>query len=411
MKIASVHNRYQQPGGEALVAEAERRLLIDAGHQVSEYSRHNDEIAGYGLWGKATLAPRTVWAWDSYREIKALLEKEKPDVAHFHNTFPLISPAPYDACRKAGVPVVQTLHNYRLLCPRAILMREGRVCEDCLGKTFPWPGILHACYRDSYAASATVAAMLGVHNALGTWEEKVDVFIALTEFARQKFIEGGLPADKITVKPNFVHPDPLAGGNHKSQGLYALFVGRLAPEKGLRTMLAAWELLDGRIPLRIVGDGPLRPELEALAKCLKRVSFDGWLERGKVLDALKEARFLVFASEGYETFGLTIVEAFASGLPVIASRLGAVAEIVEDGWTGLHFTPGDAENLAAKVVWAWTHSKETEEMGKAARAEYGAKYTAERNYHVLMAAYKQAMAHHMARQQSVREKGALSRDL
>jgi len=414
--ILKVHNLYQQPGGEDSSAEFEARILASAGHQVIGYARDNDEIAAYGLMDKATLVPRTVWAWDSYREIRALLSAEKPDVAHFHNTFPLISPAAYYACREAGVPVVQTLHNYRLLCPAATLQNDGRVCEECLGGS-PWRGVLHACYRDSRAATAATALMLSVHRWLGTWSKLVDCYIALTEFARRKFIEGGLPAEKIVVKPNFVYPDPMArnqpsaiSGQHSATGnpqssipnpesripnpesrpRYALFVGRLSEEKGLRTLVAAWKRLGNRLPLRVVGDGPLRAELEARVgqRGLSGVTFHGHLTPDHLTPVMKSARFLVFPSEGYETFGRVAVEAFACGVPVIASRLGAMQEIVEDGRTGLHFTPGDADDLAAKVEWAWTHPTEMQEMGRAARAEYEFKYTAERNYRMLMDIYR-----------------------
>ncbi len=397
MNILLVHNQYQQPGGEDTNFHAEKRLLGDAGHRVIEYSRHNDEIARYGLWQKATLVPRTVWAWDSYREIKTLVERERPDVAHFHNTFPLISPAAYNACRESGVPVVQTLQNYRLLCPGATLLREGRVCEACLGKRFPGPGILHACYRDNRPASVAVAALLGIHNTLRTWENQVDVFIAVTEFARRRFIEGGLPAEKIVVKPNVVYPDPLLPPRRPASvrgGLperpYALFVGRLSPEKGLRTLIAAWGKLNARVPLRIVGDGPLRPELEASVNGARSVRFEGHLEREDVLDSLNRARFLVFPSEWYEGLPLAITEAFACGVPVIASRLGAMEEVVEAGKTGLHFTAGDPEDLAAKVEWAWKHPSEMEAMGRRARVEYETQYASRPNYELLMEAYHRA---------------------
>ena len=397
-RVLTVHNYYQQPGGEDAVVEAEKRLLLGAGHRVVEYTRHNDEIASYGLWQKATLAPRTAWAWDTYREFKALLERERPEVAHFHNTFPLISSAAYFACREAGVPVVQTLHNYRLLCPGATLMRQGEVCEDCLGKTLPWQGVVRACYRSSRIQSATLCAMLCVHKALRTGREKVDVFVALTEFARQKFIEGGLPAGKIVVKPNFVDPDPWAfhrcrpGSRRKSaREPYALFVGRLSAEKGLCTLLAAWRRLRAGIPLRVAGDGPLRCELETSLNGARLVRFEGRLKKKQVLEALNGASFLVFPSEWYEGLPLTITEAFACGVPVIASRLGAMAEIVEDGKTGLHFTSADPEDLAAKVEWAWAHPGEMQEMGLMARAEYEAKYTAQRNYELLMATYQSAI--------------------
>lgn len=411
VKVCFIHNQYQQPGGEDGVVRAERELLSRAGHSVIEYVRDNDEITAYGLSQKKTLGLRTVWAWDSHRKIKALLRRERPDVAHFHNTFPLISPAAYYACREAGVPAVQTLHNYRLLCPAATFRRDGRVCEDCLGRN-PWRGVLHACYRDSRAATAAVALMLSVHRGLGTWSNMVDCYIALTEFARRKFIEAGLPMEKVVVKPNFVYPDPMAvaamspspnspGGQRpplqRGDGAgetpalqYALFVGRLSEEKGVRTLVAAWQRLGNRLPLRIVGDGPLRAELEARVgqRGLSGVTFHGHLTPDHLTPVMKSARFLVFPSECYEGFPLTIAEAFACGVPVIASRLGAMQEIVEDGRTGLHFTPGDAEDLAAKVEWAWTHPDEMHEMGRAARAEYEAKYTAERNYQMLMQIYE-----------------------
>jgi len=378
--------------------QAERELLARAGHRVIEYVRDNDEIAAYGVLHRATLGLRTVWAWDSYREMRSLLRRERRDVAHFHNTFPLISPAAYYACREAGVPVVQTLHNYRLLCPAPTFRRDGRVCEDCLGHG-PWRGVWHGCYRDSRAATAATALMLSVHRWLGTWSKMVDCYIALTEFARAKFIEGGLPAEKIVVKPNFVYPDPLAFNhqssitNHKSPQGSALFVGRLSREKGVRTLVAAWRQLGNRILLHVVGDGPLRTELEKTASCLglSSVSFTGHLTPDHLTPLMKRARFLVLPSECYENFPLTILEAFACGVPVIASRLGAMQEIVADGRTGLHFTPGDADDLAAKVEWAWTHPEEMHEMGRAARAEYEFKYTAELNYQMLMEIYQRVL--------------------
>jgi glycosyltransferase involved in cell wall biosynthesis len=295
--------------------------------------------------------------------------------------------------------VVQTLQNYRLLCPAATLQNDGCVCEECLGRS-PWRGVLHACYRDSRAATAVVVLMLSVHRWLGTWSKMVDYYIALTEFVRAKFIEGELPAEKIVVKPHFVFRDP---GVRDGRGEYALFVGRLAEEKGLRTLLAAWERLNNRVPLEIVGDGPLRAELVAQVSRLglsrvwrgkpaaTSISFHGHLTPDHLTPVMKRARFLLFPSIWYEPFGLTNVEAFACGVPVIASRLGAMQEIVEDGRTGLHFTPGDADDLAAKVDWAWTHPDEMQVMGRAARAEYDAKYTAERNYQMLRGIYQRVL--------------------
>jgi glycosyltransferase involved in cell wall biosynthesis len=390
MKILLVHNSYQQPGGEDVVFEQERQMLERAGHQVSVYIRHNDEIKGYGLWRKAGLALQTVWAPDGYRAVRALLKRAKPDVAHFHNTFPLISPAAYYACREASVPVVQTLHNYRLSCPAATFFRDGKVCEECVEHSL-WRGVRHGCYRNSSVVTATVALMLTVHRSLGTWTNLVNCYIALSAFSRRMLVEGGLPAENIFVKSNFVSPDP---GARVGDGEYAVFVGRLFPEKRVDTVLRAWELLRNRIPLVIVGSGPQRTRLEndAAKHCLSSVRFLGQLDRKQTLAAIKGARFLIFSSEWFENFPVTIAEAFACRTPVICSRLGAMEEIVADGRTGLHFTPGDAQDLAQKIEWAWDHPEQMTEMGRQARKEYEDKYTAEKNYPVLMEIYQHAVA-------------------
>jgi glycosyltransferase involved in cell wall biosynthesis len=390
VKTLIVHNYYQQPGGEDVVARSEKELLSAAGNQVVEYVQHNDEIRQYGLAEKLTLPLRTVWARDSYREMKALLEREQPDVAHFHNTFPLVSPAAYYACREARVPVVQTLHNYRLLCPAATFFRDEHTCEECLDHTL-WRGVWHGCYRNSRAATAVVALMLAVHRGRNSWAKDVNCFIALSEFSRRKFIQGGIAADKIRIKVNFVHPDPGCGDR---SGDYALFIGRLSPEKRVITLLAAWKRLRARIPLLIAGGGPEREMLENYARKegLSDVRFLGQLPRAEVIGLLKAAKFLVFTSEWYENFPMTIAEAFACGVPVVCSRLGAMREIVADRRTGLHFTAGDPDDLVEKVQWAWTHPEQLAEMGKEARREYEAKYTAERNYSLLMEIYQRAIA-------------------
>jgi len=326
VKILVVHNLYQQPGGEDIVLTSEKGLLKARGHDVVEYVRHNDDIARYGLWRKATLAARTVWAWDSYNEIKALLARERPDVAHFHNTFPLISPAAYYACQDRGVPVVQTLHNYRLLCPSGTFFRRGRICEECLDHSL-CRAALHGCYRSSRAATTTMAVMLAFHRWLGTWTRAVACYIALTEFARTKFIESGLPAEKIVVKPNFVHPDPCPDAGNASTGPeYAIFIGRLSEEKGARTLVEAWMHLNGGVPLLIAGDGPLKPPIEQQVArlSLSSVSLVGRVAHEQVARLLRAARFLVAPTGCYETFGLAAVEAFACGVPVLAPRFGAV---------------------------------------------------------------------------------------
>ncbi|MBL7042540.1 MAG: glycosyltransferase, partial [Pirellulaceae bacterium] len=322
MKLLLCHNYYQQPGGEDQVFAAEGRLLRSRGHHVVEYTKHNDDIKRMGRW---EAAKKTVWNGEVYEELRELIRSERPDILHATNIFPLISPAAYAAARDEGVPVVQSLHNYRLICPKALLMRDGRACESCLGKRFAWPAVVHACYRGSRAATAVVGTMLAVHRRRGTWTQSVDRYIALTEFARQKLIEGGLPANAITVKPNFLPEDPGPGDG---LGGYSIYVGRLSAEKGVDVLLDAWSRIDGDIPLRIVGDGPLAETVRAATADDPRVRWLGQKPHDEVLDLIGDARFLVFPSICFETFGLTTVEAFAKGTPVVASRLGAMQELV-----------------------------------------------------------------------------------
>jgi glycosyltransferase involved in cell wall biosynthesis len=385
MKILAVHNRYQRPGGEDQVFVDETALLETRNHNVMRYEVHNDQVK---QMNRLTLAKDTVWNTSTYRELGALIRRERPDVVHFHNTLPLVSPAGYYAVRAEGVPVIQTLHNYRLLCPVALFFRDGRVCEDCMGKAVPWPGVVHRCYRGSRTASGMIATMLTVHRALRTWAKMVDVYVALTEFARSKFIEGGLPAGKIVVKPNFVSPDP---GRGQGGGGYALFVGRLAPEKGTGTMLAAWDRLRTRIPLKIVGDGPLRDRVVSAAARQSNVEWLGHRPVADVHALMGKADMLVFPSQWYETFGRVAAEAFAAGTPVIAANIGAVAELVEHGRTGLKFRPGDPEDLVTQVEWALSHPAQLRRMREEVRTEFEAKYTAERNYRALMEIYEAAL--------------------
>jgi glycosyltransferase involved in cell wall biosynthesis len=397
LKIILVHCQYQQAGGEDVVFEQERQLLERAGHQVVVFRRSNWDVNSYSGVNRLVLIQKAIWNGDVRGKFADVLRAEKPDVVHIHNTWVMISPSIYSACREAGVPVVQTLHNYRLMCPVGTFFRDGTICEECMEHSL-LRSIRYGCYRNSRASTAAVALMLGVHRSCHTWSD-VTSYIVLTEFARSKFLRGGLPAQKMFVKPNFVYPDPLlrAGdGNHApaGDGDYVLFAGRLSPEKRVSTMLNAWARIRSRIPLVIVGGGPQRDELEkdALRGNLGTITFRGALSHDETLATIRRARFLVFSSEWYETFGLTMVEAFASGVPVICSRMGAMQEIVDDGRTGLHFTPGDAEDLAEKVEWAWKFPERMKLMGKEARREYENKYTAEKNYPRLMEIYQHAIA-------------------
>jgi glycosyltransferase involved in cell wall biosynthesis len=390
LKVLIVHNANQQPAGDDVVVALETKLLQDAGHQVLEYRRSNWDVEKYTGLKKISLAARTVWAKDTKEDFARLLQQEKPDVVHVHNTFVMISPSIYSACVEAGIPVVQTLHNYRLLCPAATMFRDGKVCQECVQSSL-LKSVQHCCYKGSRATTAIAAAMLQFHWMRGTWQREISCYIALSEFARSKMIEGGLPAHKVMVKPNFVSPDP---GNHRTGiGDYAIFVGRLSPEKRVATILDAWKLLKSPVPIYILGGGPEEDMLRARVKQenIANVEIKGKIPREQTIAMLSNARFLVFPSEWYEGFPMTLAESFACGTPVICSRMGSMQEIVSDRRTGLHFTPGDAADLARAVEWAWAHPQEMRAMGAEARNDYEQKYTAEKNYPMLMNIYRHAM--------------------
>jgi glycosyltransferase involved in cell wall biosynthesis len=381
LRVLLLHNRYKQPGGEDVVVRAEGELLRGNGHEVALLEVDNAEISG--LVGRVKAAMATIYSPDAKARVAARIASFRPDIVHVHNFFPLLSPSIYYACGEAGIPVVQTLHNYRLICSNAQLLRDGHICEECLRRSVPWPGVLHSCYRGSRMGSVTVAAMLATHRRLGTWKNAVCTFIALTDFSREKLIEGGLPAGKIVVKPNFVRDRETYSNGC---GGFALFVGRLSPEKGIEILLEAWERLKIEIPLKIVGDGPLVGRVMRATK-LQGCEWLGHLPGESVRRLEGEASFLIVPSLCYENFPLTIAEAYAASLPVVAAGHGSMASLVEHGRTGLQFRPGDAGDLAAKVEWAATHPEEMARMRHEARSEYLAKYTPERNYKMLMEIY------------------------
>ena len=385
MKILYIYNRYQQEGGENLWVESEPDLLRARGHEVFVYRRDNAEIEQFSPWKKASLLWRARWSTESYLAVRALIRRERPAVAHVYNTVALVSPSVYYACRAEGVPVVQTLYNYRLLCPVATLLRNGRICEECVEHSL-WRSVRHGCYRTSRLQSAALAWTLHSHRELHTWEETIDCYLVPTEFMRQKLVEGGLSPEKIQVKPNYHDPDPGLRGVPDGSAIY---VGRLASEKGLRTLLSAWRLLGGGVVLRIIGDGPLRAEVEAAAALPGAgIQFLGTRPHSEVISYLKKATMSIVPSEWYEAFPHVILEAYACGLPVVASRLGTLTDVVTDGETGLLFAAGQAADLAAKVNWLMSNSDCARRMGLAARSRYLKEYTADRNYERLMGTYR-----------------------
>jgi glycosyltransferase involved in cell wall biosynthesis len=382
-RVLQVHTRYRLAGGEDAVVDAERRLLTEAGIQLRQVIFDNAELRdGESIAGDARLAASAVWSRAAERRVRDALASSRAQVVHVHNTFTAASPSVYAAAARAAVPVVQTLHNYRLVCPAATAFRAGHPCTDCLGRVVPWPGVLHACVRGSHRQSLVAAASSTFHHFRGTYRHDVARYIALSNFQRNLMIPGGLPGNNVVVIPNFLEPDPGSGGADRSGILY---VGRLSVEKGVEPMLAAARLAPDH--LTVVGDGPLRHEVE-VAMQGGGIRYVGPLLRESILDQVGRSIAVVMPSICFEGMPMVLLEAFATGTPVIASRIGSLAELVEDGVTGLLVNAGDAAQLAAAMRWAVEHPDEMRSMGANARKEYEARYRGPTHLAALMDVYE-----------------------
>jgi glycosyltransferase involved in cell wall biosynthesis len=385
LRILVVQNHYIGFGGDDVVVANESSLLSAKGHEVSLWSVHNKDLTSLRSYVHTAL--NLTYSRESKARLARHIAEFHPDVMHCHNLFPRITVSAYDAAAEAGIPVVQTLHDFRsVCCINAYLFRNGQICELCVAGSSYW-GAWHRCYRDSWLGSLVAAHALDHQRRAGTLQQRVGCFIALSESSRRKFIAAGLPAERVVVKPNFMF-DPGAPPAGPRDG--ALFVGRLSPEKGVQTLVKAWEGIE--YPLRILGGGPLQLYLSADSS--RWISLLGHRPHAEVGPAMRKSRFLVMPSEYIEGFPMVIVEAFANGLPVIASRLGTMADAIEDGVTGLHFKAGDPADLAAKVAWAISHGDRVAEMGFAARRAYETRYNDETNYQSLRTIYRDAISAH-----------------
>ncbi len=384
MRVIQVHNFYRSsaPSGEDEVVRSERALMLAAGIEVMPFERCNDAL-GPTLSAAIASASSYVWSSSAREDLAQMVRLFKPDVVHFHNLFPQISPAAYAACTSAKVPVVQTLHNFRLFCANGLLQRDGQPCEKCVGR-YPAPALRYGCYRNSRVATAGIALALTTHRALGTHARHVTRFIALTDFAARKFVEAGLPADRIIVRGNSLATDPGVGSG---RGGYALFVGRLTAEKGAVTLLKAWAQLSG-VPLKIVGDGERRAELEQLARGLP-VQFLGRQSSREVIEAMQEAEVLVIPSECYEGFPRVFVEGLATGTPIVAADLGGLGELVSSS-NGVKFVAGNADSLATTVRSLLEQPGLLQQMRAENRRRYLAEFGPERAIQSLVAAYDEA---------------------
>ena len=394
LSVLILHNEYLLSGGEDSVLQAESALLRGHGDRVHVHIVTSKSIG--------TIAQKLAVAWNftysnsSKQAIKTLIAGVRPDVVHVHNFVPLLTPSVFDACQESGVPVVQTLHNFRHLCSGSVLLRDGNICEDCITGTH-YHAALHRCYRESFFQSLVHAHMLEQHRRRGTWANKVDRFIAVSAFTREKYIEAGFPPDRVVVKYNFLPNDMTAVPadlDARWRQPRALFVGRLAREKGVHTLIEAWR--DAAIPLDVIGAGPLLEEVRGSAP--DNVSVLGVKPRAETLAAMRHATFMVMPSEWYETCPMVLVEGLAHGLPIIASRLGGMREVVSDGETGLLFEPGNAEDLAGKVRWLLAHPEAGKAMALRAREVFEQRFSAEQNYRELRKIYENVIAE---RQESV----------
>ncbi|MCK5180315.1 MAG: glycosyltransferase [Candidatus Omnitrophica bacterium] len=388
MRILIVHNLYQQPGGEDAVVKNKFRLLKDFGEDVYLYERSNLEFSEASCFKKMKLLLDGGWSRDSYRDIRAVLKEIRPDVVHFHNIFYILTPAVYQACRDENIPVVVSLHNFRLLCSNALLFRDNKVCEECIERGLN-RGIYHRCFKRSRLLTAAVVRMMKQYWQKGTWINLVDHYIMASEFGRQKHIAAGIPKEKISIKPHVVYPD--SPKSHQDRG-YVLCVGRLSEEKGIRTLLEAWKEIDD-CTLKIAGEGPLEAELKLYVRNnnIVNVEFLGFISGDQYHECMQGAKFLIVPSVCYENFPRMVVEAYSYGLPVVASSLGSFPEIVEEKKTGLLFKSANDHDLAEKIQWALTHEVELDSMRKNVREQYKEKYSGRKNYEILMDVYRRVI--------------------
>jgi len=390
VRILIVHESYVQRGGEDAAVEADADLLRRNGHDVRLWSISNAEIEKWPLHRKVRLAWQTTWSSASRRRIKSLITEHRVDLVHFHNTLPIVSPSAIRAAHGRGVPVVMTLHNYRLVCPAGTLMRNGTVCEDCIDHSLA-RGIIHACYRGSRVQTASIAAMLSVHRILGTWTRCVDAFIALTPFMKSRLVAAGIPPARIHVRHNTGGAPPGGPSTGRTVPNYAVFSGRLSPEKGVLQLIEALENLR-ECRVLIAGGGPLEGRVREAAAGHPHLEYLGELPPDRARAILGDARVLVFPSIWYEGFPMTILEAFAAGVPVVASRIGGLPEIVTDGHDGFLVTPSCPRELARQVARIMSDPALQARMGRAARRTYEDRFTPRRSYEKLMEIYRVSQA-------------------
>jgi glycosyltransferase involved in cell wall biosynthesis len=385
VRVLQLHTPYRQPGGEDAVVRAEAEVLRRSGHEVVQYQVQNPPGAA-GAIGSLVLSP---WNPLQARRVQGLAERIRPDVAHVHNTWYAQSPAVLWALRRAGVPTVMTLHNYRLVCANGQLFRDGAPCEDCVGAS-PWHGVQHGCYRDSIVLSVPAAGTIALHDRLRTWSRTVDRFVVLSEFAAERLVRGGLPPDRIELKPNFV-ADPGPRAAPAAASATVLYVGRLSPEKGVELLVEAWrEVGEGPLELVVVGDGPLRERLAR--RPVARLRLVGQLPAAEVRRQMLAARALVLPSVWYEGQPVAVLEALAAGLPVLGSGIGGVPELLAPLGRDWLAAPGEVASWVA-ALRALADPERVEVASARARALYERSFSAATAARALEGVYERAADH------------------
>lgn len=382
MKILMAHNYYQSPGGEDVSYNEESRLLESFGEIVYRFSRDNSDIYKYNTRQMIQLGINTIWSEASKEQVAEVIRQFKPDVAHFQNTFPLLSPSVFYACHENNIPVVLSIRNYRLFCLNGLFLRNNEPCEKCLqAKNYFW-GVFHKCYHRSSMKSSIVAFMNIFHWKKRTWHRQVDVMISPSEFTRRKLIQAGFQEDRIFVKPNLIYDH----GKGNRTGGYILYSGRLSQEKGINSLVDV-VVENPDLKLLIIGDGPLRESIERIVESNQNIKLLGYLDHDQTINYIKNAKFLIYPTICYETFGRTIIEAFSCGVPVIASRIGAITELICDGENGFLVNPGDIQDLQRIIRLMWENDPLCKTMGDNARNDYLNRYSPDKNFLILKNAY------------------------
>lgn len=389
-RILQIHNFYQIPGGEDVVVRNEKRLLEEHGHQVYTYYRSNKELNEKGALGKLLLPFTAVYSLKTYREVKKIIRENRIDIVHVHNTLTMVSPSVFYAAFRCRVPVVQTLHNFRMLCPAGSFFRDNVICEECVEHGMRC-GIRHKCYRNSKLQTFVSAAILQIHRVIGTYR-RVN-FICLTEFNRRKLLESldkkreVVNPNRIYIKPNFTFAEEIVPSEEEPEEKYFLFAGRVEALKGIDIAIRAFEDLPEEM-LYVAGNGPMMEEMQTYVREheIKNVKFLGYLQKDEMSEKFYHAKAVIMTSQCYEAFAMTIAEAYSYGVPVIAGRVGNMDGMVNDGVTGVKFTYNSAEDLAEKV--REFNQMDLAAMKRSAREFYEKRLRPEDNYRKLMKIYE-----------------------